>query len=137
MSTRSTTKFAYGPPSDRPEAIVYRHTDGYPEGMLPDLGEFFEDVENEATDHRYTDPPYLAAKWLVWLARHFASPRGSLNFLSVGVCQEDPSDIQYTYWLDCADLGEDGRPTVYMARVPFGGEASEWDRVQIPAKSGV
>jgi hypothetical protein len=102
------------------DAIVYQHSDGYPEGVLPELEEFFATVEAEASDTRYTDPSYLAAKFVVWLAREFTKPttwapdrkQGSLDFLSVGICQRDPGDIEYRYHLDCSYREGGGRPVV-------------------------
>jgi len=158
MSTRSTTKFAYGSPPNsegsdvrrKPEAIVYRHSDGYPEVMLTDLQRFFETVEEETNDSRYSDPPYIAARWVVWLAREFSTPYergeggkygynressrvGSLDFLSVGVVSQDPGDIEHSYWLDCSSLGGDGRPTVYHLEKRGGGGG--WQEVSLSPDS--
>ena len=52
---------------------------------------------------------------------------GSLDFLSVGVVQEDPGDIEFTYWLDCSDIGEDGRPAVYWSHA---GTRKDWKRAE-------
>ena len=140
MSTRSTTKFGQDAPTgQKPEAIVYRHSDGYPDAMIPALEDFFDTVEKETKDWRYNDATYLASKWLVWLAREFSTPfekdsetgeygynldspkRGSLDFLSVGIVQEDPGDIEYSYWLDCS-TGK--RPNIYV-RAEYG-DRSVW-----------
>jgi hypothetical protein len=151
MSTRSTTNFGYGMPDGKPDAKVYRHPDGYPEAMLPDILTFFETVEAETNDPRYTHPSYLAAKWVVFLARMFSrkfcklpngeygydeSNVGSLDFISVGVVDRDPGDIEYTYWLDSGNLDpETGRPGVYMAETPFDYEEKgltlEWRPVTV------
>lgn len=106
MSTRSTTHFKYG---DRTAAIVYRHTDGYPSGAGADIYSFFEQVEKECGhDTRFGDASYLAAKYVVWLAGELGD--GGLNFLSVGVCQNDPGDIEYRYEIDCSDAGTYAAP---------------------------
>ncbi len=133
MSTRSTTHFiGYG--RTEPDAIIYRHSDGYPEGHGLDLQKFFDDVEAQCSDTRYSDPSYLAAKLVVWLAdmfapysqpmdyskpwdkeeakRKLAAKLQPLNFISVGVVSEDPGDIEYRYTVDCSNLGADGRPIV-------------------------
>lgn len=115
MSTRSTTWFVS---LGVPEAKVYRHSDGYPEGHGVDLQRFFSDVEEQTRDTRYTDPTYLAAKLVVWLAGEFSAP-GSLDFLGVGIVQEDPSDVEYVYVIDCDALGEDGRPKVTCHHAVF------------------
>jgi hypothetical protein len=113
MSTRSVTNFGYG---DTVVAKVYRHPDGYPESMLPDLDQFFEDVKSQTTDTRFTDASYLAAKWVVWLADMF-SKGAKLDFISVGVMMENPDDIEYEYFVDCDDQDEDGNPVVTFKKV--------------------
>jgi hypothetical protein len=135
MSTRSTTHFTYG--AGRPAtAIIYRHADGYPEGQGKDLLEFFHEVAETVQDTRFNDPSYLAAKLVVWLARKFAVryervgesgrnydqvPTGYLDFISVGVVQQDPSDIEYRYIVDCSTM-IDGRPGVLVEE----GYGSDW-----------
>ena len=122
MSTRSTTHFSLGEP---PTAIVYRHADGYPSGAGADLLDFLREVQRQTSDTRFGDPSYLAAKYVVFLAERFAvdyqwvgdevtvTPRQNrLDFISVGVCLEDPGDIEYRYIVDCATRRdpEDGLP---------------------------
>ena len=152
MSTRSTTKFGYGPPVDvlhstanTPTAIVYRHYDGYLSSMLPALKEFFGTVEKETKDTRFTDPSYLASKWLVFLAREFSTPTvmdgngqyskdtdspksGSLDFLGLGIVAQDPDDIEYSYWLDCSPQTSGKRPAVYV-KSGYGENWSRWVKV--------
>jgi hypothetical protein len=133
MSTRSTTHFISG---EHTAAIIYRHSDGYPEGHGKDLDRFFDDVEAQTSDRRYTDPSYLAAKLVVWLAREFAlsfdAERGfvshadtrPLDFISVGIVDSDPADIEYRYTIDCGQLNDNGagRPTVTCYEVN-----GQWD----------
>ncbi|MGD0499073.1 MAG: hypothetical protein ABSC23_11615 [Bryobacteraceae bacterium] len=119
MSTRSTTHFIYGNPK-RPEAIVYRHSDGYPAGAGVDLREFLDRCA-KLKDPRLADPSYLAAKYVVFLAEMFnhgdydpteggyKPPVSRLEFISVGVMSGDPGDIEYRYVLDCQNL-VGGRP---------------------------
>jgi hypothetical protein len=110
MSTRATVHFETTYQGETTtQAIVYQHSDGYPAGMVPELEQFFTDVEAETTDTRFTDPGYLAAKFVVWLAREFTKPtewrpnskQGSLDFLSIGVVMQDPGDIEFRYHVDC------------------------------------
>lgn len=131
MSTRSTAHFkGYG--ADEPVAIIYRHTDGYPDGAGTDIVKFFEQVEQqcEGTIHgtRFGDPSYLAAKYVVFLSGIFAKysamgPAGEdgeikpLNFGSVGVMDQDPGDIEYRYTVDCDNLDSIGRPTVTVEEI--------------------
>lgn len=114
MSTRSTTHFLYA--EDRkPTAIVYRHGDGYPEGAGADIVKFFDQVD-KLRDKRFTDPSYLAAKYVVFLAEMFGKyaddPKNRLDFISVGVVTTDPGDIEYRYQVICDGKGKDGRPTL-------------------------
>lgn len=137
MSTRSTTHFGYGS-KGKTEAIIYRHSDGYPEapGHGAGLIQFFADVKAQAQDTRFGDPSYLAAKLVVWLARQFATDYGyvdgkwttanhadtrPMDFISVGVVSKDPGDIEYRYVVDCSTL-VDGRPTVHV----FTGYGNDW-----------
>ena len=114
MSTRCTINFC---DNKKVNAKIYRHCDGNPETMLPDLKEFFETVEKETKDHRFNDTDYLAAKFVVWQARQFSRPAGSLNFISVGVCMNDPGDIQYTYFVNCDKFTDEGYPQVDHKKV--------------------
>ena len=100
MSTRATVHFQY---NGETAAIVYRHSDGYPEGLGEDLKKFFKDVQNQTSDTRFDDPSYLAAKFVVWQAAQYARDKAKpLEFLSVGVILEDPGDIRYRYLLECS-----------------------------------
>lgn len=118
MSTRCTIHFHDGAgerAGSSPEAIIYRHSDGYPEAVEPDLAEFFKAVEAQTSDTRFTSPDFLAARFVVWESQTkrkarderrreigYGSPSGGeLDFLGVGVCQEDPGDIEYRYHVWC------------------------------------
>jgi len=129
MSTRCTTHFVYG---DRKVAIVYRHSDGYPEGAGKDLAEFLKKC-SKLKDPRFGDPSYLAAKYVVFLAEMFAQDfdhntnkskkrKNRLDFLSVGVLMEDPGDIEYRYVVDCSKF-ENDLPVVKCYSVHDGSEA--------------
>ena len=128
MSTRCTVHFHYMDRED-PDAIVYRHGDGYPEGVLPDLGEFFRAVQDQTRDTRFDDPSYLAAKFVVWQAGRYAgryNPKigewektEPLDFLSVGVLLKDPGDIEYRYHVHCGQYAADDTPIITWEKVPF------------------
>ena len=111
MSTRSTTHFlGY---RGEVEAIIYRHYDGYPEGAGMDIRKFFNRLEDNVADHRFSDASYLAAKYVVYLAEMFQTKNGdTLDFLGLGVLKEDPFDIEYRYTINCDKFDEDLRPTV-------------------------
>ena len=120
MSTRSTTHFLSAG-ADKPTAIIYRHPDGYPEGAGADILDFLDQCA-ELSDSRFNDPSYLAAKYVVFLADMFnysyhldnldkTRPKSRLDFISVGVVDEDPGDIDYRYVITCH--GRDKRPSVH------------------------
>jgi hypothetical protein len=102
MSTRCNIHFCYG---DEVVANIYRHSDGYPSGVLPDLDVFFARIMLDTRDHRFGDPSYLAAKFVVWQAdqsRNIATKWGGkagemLDFLGVGIVLEDAGDGEYVY----------------------------------------
>lgn len=113
MSTRATVHFQS---QGKDLAIIYRHSDGYPDGIGRDLETFFKDVEAQCPDDtRFGDPTYLAAKFVVWQAAQYTHKGNPpLSFLSVGVYLSDPCDIQYRYLVDC-DSGD--RPKVLTEKV--------------------
>ena len=108
MSTRCNIHFAYGP-DEPPKANIYRHSDGYPKGVLPDLDTFFAEVEAQTRDTRFNDPSYLAAKFVVWQAGQNARGGKPLDFISLGITSEDASDGEYVYTVTCRGPG---RPTI-------------------------
>ncbi len=115
MSTRSTASFVYPGSHDKPEAIIYRHSDGYPEAAGVDLKRFIQEV-SELPDSRFSDPSYLAAKYVVWLAGMFnkyGSTDNPMDFISVGVVSQNPGDIEYRYVVECnSDFGGEDTPEV-------------------------
>jgi len=122
MSTRSTTHFIWGGDTEHPIAIIYRHGDGYPEGAGVDLLRFLDECA-KLKDPRFSDPSYLAAKYVVFLADMFnygyddnfkpIRAASRLEFLSVGVVREDPGDIEYRYTVNCTSgFGSKVPPTV-------------------------
>ena len=117
MSTRSTTHFIDSRWIDQNtgkpfvDAIVYRHTDGYPEAAGRDLFEFLLRSKS-LPDSRLTDPSYLAARFVVFLAQKYADLGDPINFISVGITMQDPNDIAYRYTVDCGDHTPEGLPTV-------------------------
>ena len=138
MSTRSTTHFIYGD-QKHPTAIIYRHPDGYPDGAGVDLLRFLDEC-GKLKDPRFSDPSYLAAKYVVFLADMFnhsyrevngrfetVHNESKLDFLSVGVVNSDPGDIEYRYVVDCKGASRGTRPTVKCYAF-----SNQWDEVEIP-----
>lgn len=100
------------PGESKPAAIIYRHGDGYPEGLGLDLQRFVKEVKETVDDKRFDDACYLAAKWVVWDACQMSkythqAKKTPLAFLSVGIVSQDPGDIEYRYRVVC-----DGKPTI-------------------------
>lgn len=134
MSTRATINFGYeGDSKKHVVAKIYHHSDGYPDGqhgILAKLQRFFTAVEEQTTDTRFDDPSYLAAKFVVFVAagnREISRQYGGakegdcpLAFLGVGVLQENPSDIEYEYFVSCGR--SQGRPEVYWRLADDGEE---------------
>ena len=155
MSTRSTTHFTHGD-GQAPTAIIYRHGDGYPDVAGVDILRFLDECAKLKAP-RFRDPSYLAAKYVVFLADMFnydwdenlnqIKPKSRLEFISVGVTQQDPGDIEYRYVIDCENLTPEGRPTVKCFEVSntFDGDklqdrpSSEWvlTEVEIPQPEAV
>lgn len=115
MSTRATIHFC-NPESQKPTAIIYRHGDGYPDGLGKDLKAFIAEVRANVPDNRFNDPAYLAAKWVVWdaanMVKYAHGTPHPLNFLSVGITDRDPDDIEWRYKVVC-----DGKPTITRKKV--------------------
>lgn len=122
MGTRTNIHFMDG---ERMVANIYRHYDGYPEGVLPDLQSFFKEVKDNLPDTRFTDAEYLAAKYVTWQAKKNATKYNGetgkhspadhfLDFLSLGVCIEDHGDIEFIYEVnsDGSLFGDSGFPDV-------------------------
>ena len=130
MSTRCTTHFLqYG----KPVAIIYRHSDGYPEGAGVDLLSFLDECAG-LDDSRFGDASYLAAKYVVWLAGKFNEGPSKLEFLGVGVLMTDPGDIEFRHTVDCQVVGfaQSKRPTVKCYPV---GDGTLGAQVKIPKQT--
>src|SRR5208282_1195712 len=133
MSTRSTTHFIDSEFSQKPIAIVYRHSDGYPEGAGMDIVRFLKACK-ALPDSRLNDPSYLAAKYVVFLADMFnGRAKSKLDFISVGILSEDPGDIEYRYVIDCGNLVK-GLPTVTCYAVSERDGVWSQEIVKIPTR---
>ncbi len=128
MSTRAVTHFVgWG----KTQAIIYRHPDGYPEGLGQDLLDFLAEVQENCEDTRFNDASYLAARWVVRDGQRYAhkfgrvngefkeTPAHPLDFISVGIRMDEPGDIEYRYYVTC---GGGGIPTVEVEGVRYSGE---------------
>jgi hypothetical protein len=117
MGTRCSINF-YNHGSDEPDAIIFRHWDGYPSAAGQSIVDFFDAIDVQAADdRRYNDATILASRFVVHLAREFArGPRDPdngdweyvshaderpLDFLSVRVMREEAGDIEFRYRVQC------------------------------------
>lgn len=122
MSTRSQIAFYESPEAklEEPEALLYRHSDGYPSGVLPDIMPF---LEWWAQGRGISDIEYCSARLLQWLTNQY--DKGSMDFnrdwikkgldtsgrlkqelaeaekftgtLGHGICKQFHGDIEYLY----------------------------------------
>lgn len=122
ISTRASIHFL-SEGDDKPEAIVFRHGDGDPDGAGQDLLRFCADLSANLTDTRFLDPTLLAARWVVWDAQNYQEAVGNqgghrCDFLGVRVMLEDSPDIAYRYLVLCRGLyGKGTRPKVICQQV--------------------
>lgn len=118
MSTRSTIHFKdeYG------ETIIYRHSDGYVAVGGADLLDFI-DRYTKGRGAAHMDRSYAAAHFVVFLAKMFQRGDDPLDFLSVGIDDRDPGDIEYRYTVMC-----DASGTVYVEERDFD-VVHPWDNV--------
>jgi len=109
MSTRCQIAFYEADEKDlnKFESLIYRHCDGYPKGVLPDITPFL----NWFLKVRGWDPEYIAARLLQYLCdnsdknseRVYAEMRmenpekGFTGLTGHGICRGFHSDIEYFY----------------------------------------
>jgi len=125
MSTRSITQFA---DNGEVRVIIYRHSDGYPEGAGRDINTFLKTCK-KLPDPRLDDPSYLTAKYVVYLADMFNNTMkfietngkrdlvkvqhaSRLDFIFVGIVDASFDDWAYRYVIDCGKLDAKGLPEV-------------------------
>ena len=118
MSTRCQIEFSSIWENDKKEKktesiLVYRHSDGYPEGAIPDLKNFLKWLGGRIEDLEYT-----AANFIYWSKRNFEEryyntdwgggknkkwsiPQdfNSILLIGFGICEKDSfhGDIEYFY----------------------------------------
>lgn len=110
MSTRSQIGFYESKPKDLNNfnALIYRHSDGYPEGVLPNIIPFLKWWKS---GRGLTDTEYVSARLLQWLCneydRHGAefdkeagrtvTTNEYTGTLGHGICKNFHGDIEYFY----------------------------------------
>jgi hypothetical protein len=119
MATRSNIHFVQ---DSKIIANVYVHYDGYPENRIQELQEFFLEVKSKVNDTRFKDPSYLAAKFIVWYTqirdtRAIVNETASLDFLGIGITNQDAGDSDYIYTVDSSKKDFIGFPVVTYRKV--------------------
>lgn len=91
MSTRSQIAFYRVEPKTKSQvlkkwdALIYRHYDGYPEGVMPELMPVIREfAEGRGLSDTEYASAYLVSKW-------------KKDFLNIGVSKDFHGDIEYLY----------------------------------------
>lgn len=81
-----------------PDVILYKHSDGYPEGTLPLLKKF---MKNPSNDRNRNDYEYQSAWLLHSLMNGFIEDGINYGYeimhIGYGICKEIHGDIEYYY----------------------------------------
>jgi hypothetical protein len=89
MSTRCQIGFYASKPTnvETHEVLIYRHCDGYPDGVLPDITPILKDF----AEHRGLDDIEYASAWLVAKLKD--------SYWHIGICGRHGfhGDIEYYY----------------------------------------
>lgn len=126
------TFYAEGKKLYRVSARIYRHCDGYPEGLGADLMHFLRAVEAQTDDTRFADSEYLAARFVVWQALEYTvketnyltgkpEPKNPLDFIGLGVGRGYHEDLEFVYRVDCNNLDARGWPEIMVSEFGRGG----------------
>jgi hypothetical protein len=126
MSTRSQIRFTE---DGEAVAVIYRHSDGYPEGpggVVADLGRFVTWLTGEPQPRPVHDLEYLAANWIYWNKHRLAEIHEGAEKLGIGVCPTTSDhvhgDCEYLYAFD----GEILKVSEHMG---FNDRPGNWDDV--------
>lgn len=126
---------------DKPTCLMYRHSDGYPEGksgvmncIMPFLQKFKERRGLEDTEYLPAWLMYsMIAEKVEWMKRHrkkFSEhkdfyPEDGMDMLGYGICGDHGfhGDIEYYYRINAAE----GEVVIYKAS--FHTKPDDWDEV--------
>ena len=104
MSTRSQWSFRE---KGKQIALIYKHSDGYPDGFHGGFAlwkRFTDKIVKDAVTsnygNRFDDAEYLAARFVVFLAV-YENKENNLAFGGIGISKELHGDIEYLYEIDC------------------------------------
>ena len=104
MSTRSQWSFRE---NGKQIALIYKHSDGYPDGFHGGFAlwkRFTDKIVKDAVTsnygYRFDCAEYLAARFVVFLAA-YENKENNLAFGGIGISKELHGDIEYLYEIDC------------------------------------
>lgn len=120
MSTRCQIGVYEDAESTTPNVLIYRHTDGYPGGILDDI----KDYVGQFMGARGPDPEYLAAR-LTWKICETVP-----GFLSAGVGGPDcwHGDIQFFYRVN----GDSGNVECWKVPLDWAGNFEQAELIEAP-----
>lgn len=75
-------------------ALLYRHCDGYPSGVLPDIQPFLANFKDK---RGLDDTEYLAGALVTYLTGFHRGKKKEIDILAVGVCRQFHGDIEFFY----------------------------------------
>jgi len=102
MSTRCQIGFydTAEAPMDQHVGLIYKHSDGYPSGVLPELAPLLADFMK----HRGFDAEYMAAQSLFMLVQNHKAALAQYShehdYTGFGVCRIFHGDLRYFYRVD-------------------------------------
>lgn len=133
MSTRAQIGFyeSVTQKIEKPEVMIYKHSDGYPNGVLPLLEEFCTKYAKSRglSDTEYAGAWYLYAlidehvKSMKELAKNYPSlnrNKDGHDYLGHGICKVFHGDIEYFYRV---------HPNEIMVYETHGDKTSQWKHI--------
>jgi len=115
MSTRCQIEFVSGDGKED-RNLTYRHSDGYPDGVIPDLKKFKKWLHSKPLSRIDSDKEYIAANWIYWCKMKIKEDFEQMNKklgtgkkdgegwekLGYGICPLEcfHGDIEYFYTID-------------------------------------
>jgi len=115
MATRAVVKFQW---RGETEAIIYKHCDGYPEGLGSLLLRFIEEVRRSVRSNFLDSAGGMAARFCAYLLKLDAGE-------VVEVMMAPPGDEEYTYVVECRGASYTKPPTVVCYRPDESGKIVE------------
>jgi hypothetical protein len=99
MTTRCQINFKVKYGNEEQQSTIYQHSDGYPDGVLPDLKEFFKWLSSSPHPRNPAQLEYTTANFIYWSKKKLESYKNGTEKLGYGICSSDilHGDIAYFY----------------------------------------